>query len=382
MAHMWHTHRVIGVPFCLAWGHLAPFGLGPGSIKFYKPQEKGTRLRPGAPEIAPEEASVQEATSNKKTLRIGTRGSPLALAQANDVKARLVAAHDHLSADDIEIVVIKTTGDRILDRHLMNAGGKGLFTKEIEDALLASEIDCAVHSSKDMPTQLPDGLCLSVFLEREDPRDVFMSASADRFTALPEGATLGTASLRRRAMALRLRPDLKVVTFRGNVQTRLKKLQAGEADGTFLALAGLNRLGMSDKATEKLPLEQFLPAPAQGAVTVETRTDDAAMAALLAPLHSHETALAVMAERAFLGSLDGSCRTPIAAYANVAGDKLEMKAMLLSVDGAQVFERTGVCDAEIDRAADLGKDIGYQIREDAGEAFFEELARAIEAEIE
>lgn len=176
------------------------------------------------------------------SIKIGTRGSPLALAQANDVKARLIAAHDDLNADNVHIVEIKTTGDRILDRHLMNAGGKGLFTKEIEDALLAREIDCAVHSSKDMPTSLPDGLILSTFLEREDPRDVFMSAKYASFADLPEGATLGTASLRRRAMALRVRPDLKVVTFRGNVQTRMRKLADGEADGTFLALAGLTAL--------------------------------------------------------------------------------------------------------------------------------------------
>ena len=325
---------------------------------------------------------MQEATSSKKTLRIGTRGSPLALAQAEDVKARLVAAHAHLSEDNVEIVVIKTTGDRILDRHLMNAGGKGLFTKEIEDALLSGDIDCAVHSSKDMPTHLPEGLALTVFLKREDPRDVFMSASVNRFGDLPEGATLGTASLRRRAQALRLRPDLKVVTFRGNVQTRLKKLAAGEAEGTFLARAGLNRLGMSDKATETLPVSDFLPAPAQGAVTVEVRTSDGAMIALLKPLHCVETALAVTAERAFLSALDGSCRTPIAAHASLDGGRLTLKAQLLSLDGTQVFEKTGDCAAEIDRAADLGKDIGAQIRKDAGEAFFEDLARAIEAEIE
>jgi len=325
---------------------------------------------------------VQEATLSNKILKIGTRGSPLALAQAEDVKARLVAAHDHLNADNVEIVVIKTTGDRILDRHLMNAGGKGLFTKEIEDALLSREIDCAVHSSKDMPTHLPDGLALTVFLPREDPRDVFMSASVGQFRDLPEGATLGTASLRRRAQALKLRPDLKVVTFRGNVQTRLKKLAAGEAEGTFLARAGLNRLGMSDKATETLPVTDFLPAPAQGAVTVEVRTSDGAMIELLKPLHCPKTAVAVTAERAFLSALDGSCRTPIAAHASLDGDTLSLRAQLLSLDGTQVFERTGECTAEIDRAADLGKDIGARIRQDAGEAFFDDLARAIEAEIE
>ncbi|NVJ98868.1 MAG: hydroxymethylbilane synthase [Alphaproteobacteria bacterium] len=314
-------------------------------------------------------------------MRIGTRGSPLALAQAEDVKARLLAAHDDLYDSTVEIVVIKTTGDRILDRHLMTAGGKGLFTKEIEDALLDGDIDCAVHSSKDMPTTLPYGLKLDVFLEREDPRDVFLSAKADSFVNLPEGAALGTASLRRRALALRLRPDLKVVTFRGNVQTRMRKLNEGEADGTFLARAGLNRLGMAEAATETLPLDQFPPAPAQGAVTVEIREGDMEMNARLAPLHHAETELAVTAERAFLGSLDGSCRTPIAAYAHLEGKTLHFRAMLLSIDGAQVFEQTGTCDATIDQAAKLGKDIGAQIRKDAGEPFFEALARAIEAEI-
>ena len=188
----------------------------------------------------------------QQSIKIGTRGSPLALAQANEVKALLLEAHADLSDDQIEIVVIKTTGDKILDRHLMTAGGKGLFTKEIEDALLDGSIDCAVHSSKDMPTSLPDGLTLSTFLPREDVRDVFISPRADSLLTLEKGATLGTASLRRRALALRLRPDLKVVTFRGNVQTRLRKLNDGEADATFLARAGLNRLGMENEATETL----------------------------------------------------------------------------------------------------------------------------------
>lgn len=320
--------------------------------------------------------------SEKTSIKIGTRGSPLALAQAEDVKARLLAAHPDLTPDSVEIVVIKTTGDRILDRHLMSAGGKGLFTKEIEDALLEGSIDCAVHSSKDMPTSLPDGLELSVFLPREDPRDVFMSAVADCFAALPVGATLGTASLRRRALALRLRPDLKVVTFRGNVQTRLKKLGDGEADGTFLARAGLNRLDMADAATETLSLDDFPPAPAQGAVTVEVRSADTAMAARLAPLHCRDTAVAVTAERRFLAALDGSCRTPIAAYASLDGTRLSLRAMLLSLDGTTTFERSGECDATIDAAAALGHDVGMGVRKDAGEAFFDALARDIEAEIE
>ena len=314
------------------------------------------------------------------TLKIGTRGSPLALAQAEDVRARLVAAHKDLSLDSIEIRVIKTSGDRILDRHLMNAGGKGLFTKEIEDALLDGSIDCAVHSSKDMPTTLADGLELAVFLEREDPRDVFISPRFSHFLDLPMGAVVGTASLRRRAQALRLRPDLKIVTFRGNVQTRLRKLGEGEADATFLALAGLNRLSMAATATEKLTLEDFLPAPAQGAVTVETRTGDDRMADRLLPLHHEDTALSVAAERALLAGLDGSCRTPIAAHATRQGNSIIMQAMLLSLDGQTVFQANGTASAALGDAVLLGADLGEKIRADAGPTFFEGLAAQVETE--
>ena len=315
-------------------------------------------------------------------LKIGTRGSPLALAQAHMVRDELVAAHSDLTRDAIEIVVIKTSGDRILDRHLMTAGGKGLFTKEIEEALIAGEIDCAVHSSKDMPTALPDGLELSVFLPREDPRDAFISSKFSHFLDLPKGAVVGTASLRRRAQALRLRPDLNIVTFRGNVQTRLRKLEEGEADATFLAQAGLNRLDMESAAQEKLTLEDFLPAPAQGAVTVEVRSDDSAMKERLASLHDQDTALAVVAERAFLAALDGSCRTPIAAHATRRANSVMMQAMLLSLDGSTVFEADGTCATDLQSAHRLGSDLGGQIREEAGPAFFAELAAQVEAEIE
>lgn len=310
-------------------------------------------------------------------IRIGTRGSPLALAQAHEVRDRLVAAHEGLTADMVEIHVIKTTGDRILDRPLTTAGGKGLFTKEIEDALLDGSIALAVHSSKDMPTRLPAGLVLSTFLEREDVRDVFISPKAQSFMELPEGAVLGTASLRRRALALRLRPDLNVVTFRGNVQTRLSKLEGGEADATFLARAGLNRLGMEAYATETLSLDDFMPAPAQGAVCVEIREGDDATRALLAPLHHHATAVAVTAERAFLAALDGSCRTPIAAYATLKGGEVQLKAMLVSLDGKIVFAEEGTAP-EADAAA-LGHRLGHAVRARAGEAFFEELAAGVAA---
>lgn len=315
-------------------------------------------------------------------LKIGTRGSPLALAQAHSVRDQLVAGNQSLHDGDIEIVVIKTSGDRILDRHLMTAGGKGLFTKEIEEALIDGSIDCAVHSSKDMPTALPDGLELAVFLKREDPRDAFISEKFSHFLDLPHGATLGTASLRRRAQALRLRPDLKVVTFRGNVQTRIRKLQEGEADATFLAQAGLNRLGMAKAATEKLSLEDFLPAPAQGAVTVEVRSSDDRMKELLSPLHDEYTAIAVAAERALLAGLDGSCRTPIAAHATRQGNLVMMQAMLLSVDGATIHEAGGSCPATLADAHELGTNLGAKIREAAGPQFFADLAKAVEAEFQ
>ncbi|RMB00566.1 hydroxymethylbilane synthase [Eilatimonas milleporae] len=308
---------------------------------------------------------------------IGTRGSPLALAQANQVRDRLVAAHDDLEADSIRIEVIKTTGDRILDRSLMTAGGKGLFTKEIEDALLDGCIDCAVHSAKDMPTALPDGLMLAAFLVREDVRDAFISPVADCFENLPEGAVLGTASLRRRALALSRRPDLRVVTFRGNVQTRLKKLAAGEAHATFLAQAGLNRLGEAATATETLPLEDFLPAPAQGAITVECRENDTAMRARLTPLHHEKTAVCVRAERAFLSALDGSCRTPIAAHAHLQGTDLHLDGLLLSLDGRHVIRDQGNAPAE--DAGPLGDGLGRSIRQTAGAGFFAQLEKDIEA---
>lgn len=317
----------------------------------------------------------------QQSIKIGTRGSPLALVQAEDVKARILEANPSLDTEAVEIVKIKTSGDRILDQHLMNAGGKGLFTKEIEEALLDGDIDCAVHSSKDMPTSLPEGLELNVFLSREDPRDVFISDRFTQFSDLPPGAVLGTASLRRRAFALKQRPDLKVVTFRGNVQTRLRKLSEGEADGTFLALAGLNRLDMADSATEKLPLDEFLPAPAQGAVTVETRVGDTRMADVLNPLHCEKTAIAVAAERAFLAALDGSCRTPIAAYADIEGDKLLLKACLLSLDGQTTFERTAECVPTVEQADALGREVGLDIRAEAGQTFFDRLVKEVQAEI-
>jgi hydroxymethylbilane synthase len=300
-------------------------------------------------------------------VRIGTRGSPLALAQAHEVQARLAAAHG-LATEAIEIRVIRTTGDRIQDRPLAEAGGKGLFTKEIEEALLANAIDLAVHSAKDVPTWLPPGLTLSAFLEREDVRDVFIARGAKTPRELAAGAVVGTASLRRQAQILRLRPDLKVVSFRGNVQTRLRKLEAGEVDATLLALAGLKRLGRSDLAQTILPVEDFLPAIGQGAIAIETRADDARTHALLAPLNHAPTAVALAAERAFLAALDGSCRTPIAGHGTVDGDRLTFRGLALRPDGSEAFETTRA--GALDAAAGLGEDAGRELKERLPADFF------------
>ncbi len=294
-------------------------------------------------------------------LRIGTRGSPLALAQAHETRDRLIAAHPHLAAPGaIEIVVFKTTGDRILDRTLAEAGGKGLFTKELEDALLDGRADLAVHSMKDVPTWLPDGLEISTLLPREDTRDAFFSRTGQRLDELPAGSVIGTAGLRRQAQILERRPDLKVVPFRGNVQTRLAKLDAGEVDGTLLALAGLRRLGLTERITVVLEHEEMLPAVAQGAIGIEIRSDDDATRALLAPLHCHDTAARVTAERGLLAALDGSCRTPIAALTILDGDRLSLTAKVLSADGRQVFraERNG----SRTEAAAMGADAGAEIK--------------------
>ena len=300
-------------------------------------------------------------------LRIGSRGSPLALAQAREVKLRL-AAMAGLDDDRIEVKVIRTTGDAIQDRPLAAAGGKGLFTKEIEEALLSGVIDLAVHSTKDMPTVLPPGLVLAGFLPREDARDAFVSRKAPRLDALPEGAVVGTASLRRQAMVKRRRPDLDVVTLRGNVETRLRKLDAREADATVLAVAGLKRLGLLSAVTAILEADEFLPAVGQGAIGIETRANDDARRALVAAVADADTATAIAAERAFLGVLDGSCRTPIGGHARLSGDTIRFRGMIIRPDGTEAFEvfREG----HRDDAAKLGADAGRELRERGGAGFF------------
>ncbi|MGE0024602.1 MAG: hydroxymethylbilane synthase [Hyphomicrobium sp.] len=286
-----------------------------------------------------------------RPLRIGTRGSPLALAQAHEVRARLTAAHG-LPEAAFEIRVYKTTGDQIQDRPLAEVGGKGLFTKEIEDGLIAGEIELAVHSMKDMQTELPPGLGIGAVLPREDVRDAFISLTHASLAALPEGAVVGTSSLRRQAQVCRIRPDLRVVGFRGNVQTRLRKLSEGVADATLLACAGLNRLGLADRITSPIATDEVLPAVAQGAIAVEIRIEDEATAGLVAPLNHEATALCVTAERALLARLEGSCRTPIAGLATLAADTLTLRAMVLSPDGMAAFDMTR--EGRPEHAAALG----------------------------
>jgi len=291
-------------------------------------------------------------------LRIGTRGSPLALAQTHEFRRRLSGAHG-VAPDAFAIRIIKTTGDMIQDRPLSEVGGKGLFTKEIDAAMLAGEIEVAVHSSKDLPTFTPEGVVIAGFLPREDPRDAFISLKWRRLEDLPKGARLGTSSLRRQALAKRLRPDLGVEAIRGNVGTRLAKIESGEFDATILALAGLNRLGLADKATSLLDVESFPPAVGQGAIGLTMRAGDDATAGMLAPILDPDTGVALAAERAFLTRLDGSCKTSIAGHAVVAHGRVKFRGLVLSADGEKAFavEREGAAGD----AARLGADAASEI---------------------
>jgi hydroxymethylbilane synthase len=301
-------------------------------------------------------------------LKIGTRGSPLALAQAYETRSRLSQAFD-LSEDCFEIIVIKTTGDRILDRPLKEIGGKGLFTKEIEEDLLSGKIDIAVHSMKDMPTLQPDGLILDTYLPREDVRDAFVSLSHDGLADLPEGAKLGSSSLRRRAQLMLKRPDLEVVEFRGNVQTRLKKLEDGVADATFLAAAGLKRLDMAHIAKSFIDTDIMLPAVAQGAIGIERRSNDSATADMLAAIHHTPTGQRLAAERSFLAALDGSCETPIAGLAELDGTTLRLRGEVIRPDGSESVadDQTGA----IEDGAGMGRAMARKLLEQGGPNFFD-----------
>ncbi len=301
------------------------------------------------------------------SLKIGSRGSPLALAQAVEVRARLMNFWN-LPERAFEIVVIQTAGDRIQDRPLRLVGGKGLFVREIEDRLLDGSIDIAVHSMKDMPTVQPDGLLLDTYLSREDVRDAFISNTAKTITDLPTGCRVGTSSLRRRAQLLHIRPDLEVVEFRGNVQTRLKKLADGVADCTFLAMAGLNRLDMSNIATMAIEPSLMLPAVAQGAIGIERRESDKVAAKFLEPIHHIETGQRLVAERAFLKELDGSCDTPIAGLAVLNGTELFLRGEVLRPDGTDKL--TGERRGSITDATEMGQDLARDLHSQAGPEFF------------
>lgn len=301
-------------------------------------------------------------------LKIGTRGSPLALAQAYETRRRLGAAFD-LPDNAFEIVIIKVTGDAIQDRPLKDIGGKGLFTREIEEDLLSGKIDIAVHSMKDMPTIQPDGLILDTYLSREDVRDAFVSPTLSGLTDLAPGAVVGTSSLRRRAQLLHKRPDLNVVEFRGNVQTRLKKLADGVAECTFLACAGLNRLSMNDVPATPVATDDMLPAVAQGAIGIERRMDDSNTAELLATIHDTPTGQRLAAERSFLLTLDGSCETPIAGLATLEGNTVTLVGEVLRPDGSDALLATR--SGAISDGPALGIDLAQELLKRAGPSFFD-----------
>jgi hydroxymethylbilane synthase len=309
---------------------------------------------------------MAQSTSQSPILRVGSRGSPLALAQVREVQSRLAKACG-VDPARIEIKIIRTTGDMIQDRPLAEAGGKGLFTKEIEEALSSGAIDLAVHSSKDMPTELPAGLILSAFLPREDPRDAFIGREVKSLHELPQGAVVGTASLRRQAFVKHLRPDLAIASLRGNVETRLRKLAAGEVDATLLAVAGLKRLGLLAAATMVLEIDEFLPAVGQGAIGIETRIDDAKTRALVDAIDDPDTAAALAAERAFLAVLEGSCRTPIAGHARIDGDAIYFRGMIAKPDGSEALEVSR--QGRRDDAAALGAEAGRDLKGRAGPDF-------------
>jgi hydroxymethylbilane synthase len=290
---------------------------------------------------------------------LGARGSPLALAQAREARSAIAAAHGWDEAS-VAIEIIRTSGDLIQDRPLAEAGGKGLFAKEIDAALLAGRIDAAAHSAKDLPTRLPDGVAIAACLERGDPREALISALADSIAALPRGARLGAASLRRSAQARRLRPDLRVELLRGNVETRLAKAESGAIDATLLALAGLKRLGLADRARAVLDLESFLPAVGQGAVALTARAGDARAFEALAAVGHADTMTALTAERAFLAELEGSCRTPIAGYARLEAGALILTGQVLREDGSEAFD-VRVEGAPAD-AARLGSEAGRDLK--------------------
>mmetsp|Transcript_10742 Transcript_10742/g.22358 ORF Transcript_10742/g.22358 Transcript_10742/m.22358 type:complete len:400 (-) Transcript_10742:266-1465(-) len=332
--------------------------------------------RAGSVRVVSAAADTVATSAEKVTClcKIGTRGSPLAMAQAYQTRDRLKAAFPELAADGaLEIVIIKTTGDKVLDKPLADIGGKGLFTKEIDDALLSGRIDIAVHSMKDVPTYLPEGTILPCNLPREDVRDAFISTKYKSISDLPDGAIIGSASLRRQAQILQINPTLKCVNFRGNVQSRIRKLQEGVVDATLLAYAGLRRLDMTEHISEVISEPEMLPAVAQGAIGIACRTGDERQEKYLAALNHEDTRIAVVTERSFLAALDGSCRTPIAGYAREVDGKMVFDGLVAQPDGTQCFTCTETGEWNAEAGVALGKAAGDKLKEQAGEKFFEGL---------
>ena len=309
---------------------------------------------------------INKINKQQSIIRIGTRGSPLALMQANEVKSLLVKSNNLLE-ENIKISIIKTTGDKILDKPLSSVGGKGLFTKEIEEALINNKIDIAVHSLKDMPTKQPTGLLVNCFLEREDPRDAFISTKIKNLARLHSDAIVGTSSLRRKAQILNIIPTVEVVEFRGNVQTRLKKLENEIADCTFLAIAGLKRLNLTHLITEPIPITKMLPAVAQGIICIEQRSNDHKISKLLKALNHKPTMIRALAERTMLEILDGSCQTPIAGLAIIKEGQIILKGEILKLDGSKKisYEATD----NIDNASKVGQSVGLSLLKKAGRGF-------------
>lgn len=311
-------------------------------------------------------------------VKLGTRGSPLALAQAYMTRDKLQATFPELAPEGaVEICIIKTTGDKVLDKPLADVGGKGLFTKEIDDALLDGRIDIAVHSMKDVPTYIPPGTILPCNLPREDVRDAFISQKVSSVSELPDGSVVGSASLRRQSQLLAMNPTLELVNFRGNVQSRLRKLKEGVVDCTLLAYAGLKRLDLTENVTQLIPIDEMLPAVAQGAIGIACREGDDTMAGYLAGLNHEETRIAVVCERAFLTALDGSCRTPIAGYCHKGDDgKLQFSGLVASNDGQTVYRQSRVTAWDESEALKAGTDAGDALKAEAGEAFFDWQVKA------
>ena len=302
----------------------------------------------------------------RTSLRIGTRASLLAVTQSTWVKNQIEQAHPQTR---VELVKITTKGDKILDVPLAKVGGKGLFVKEIEDALLEGSVDLAVHSMKDVPTELPEGLHIGIIPVRETPYDAFLSNKADAISALPQGATIGTSSLRRKSQLAAMRPDLNIVDLRGNIDTRLRKLDEGVYDAIILAGAGLNRLGLADRITTLLPSEQMLPAISQGALGIELRQEDTELFEGLQFLHHRETAVAVAAERAFLLRLEGGCQVPIGAHATLDGGKVSLTGLIAEVDGSRILK--DALSGPGEDAAHLGKALAEQLLDQGGKAILD-----------